>query len=341
MTASDAAGSALTGYGLPDSRGRNPAFWITAAVTAGFLIWLWWPAKTGDPEYVPRVTRPAFASDPPRVVIDEAHWNLHRAGGRYQPFADLLRADGYRVEGEDQRFTAAMLAQVDVLVVANALGARGMLQHLATVLGFERTAHFGGSAFNGYECAAVREWVEGGGALLLITDHAPAGEAAAALAREFGVELRNGFAEEPHTHDPASDNWGTLVFSRANGQLGEHPITAGRDASERIEQVITYTGGAMSVPPGATPFLSLSAEARLYPWRNSPDNFFSPAAGLAQGVALLLGRGRVVVMGEAAGLSSETVHRPGITYRFGLSREDYDNQQLALNILHWLSGVLG
>lgn len=227
-----------------------------------------------------------------------------------------------------------------MLVVANALGVRGTLQHLAGFLHLDRRVQVGGSAFGAEECAAVRGWVEGGGALLLITDHAPTGESAAALAREFNVEMMNGWAEEPHTHDSESDNWGTLLFSRENGQLRDHPITAGRDASERIGRVLTYTGGALSVPPGATPFLSLSEEARLYPWRNSPDDLFRPAAGMAQGIALPFGRGRVVVMGEAAGLTSETVHRPGITYRFGLSRADYDNQQLALNILHWLSGVL-
>ena len=94
-----------------------------------------------------------------------------------------------------------------MLVVANALGVRGTLQHLAGFLHLDRRVQVGGSAFGAEECAAVRGWVEGGGALLLITDHAPTGESAAALAREFNVEMMNGWAEEPHTHDSESDNW--------------------------------------------------------------------------------------------------------------------------------------
>jgi len=33
--------------------------------------------------------------------------------------------------------------------------------------------------------------------------------------------------------------------------------------------------------------------------------------------------------------------RFGATYRFGMSRDDYDNNQLVLNILHWLSRAIG
>jgi hypothetical protein len=32
---------------------------------------------------------------------------------------------------------------------------------------------------------------------------------------------------------------------------------------------------------------------------------------------------------------------PELAVAHGLSREEYDNQQLVLNILHWLSGILG
>ena len=43
---------------------------------------------------------PAFAPGAgPLVCVDEAHNNYHTANGRYRPFADLLRGDGYWVEG--------------------------------------------------------------------------------------------------------------------------------------------------------------------------------------------------------------------------------------------------
>ncbi len=56
------------------------------------------------------------------------------------------------------------------------------------------------------------------------------------------------------------------------------------------------------------------------------------AAGRAQGLALKAGEGRVVVLGEAAALSTRAP--------FGLTFPGTDNRQLALNIMHWLSGLL-
>jgi hypothetical protein len=64
----------------------------------------------------------------------------------------------------------------------------------------------------------------------------------------------------------------------------------------------------------------------------------SSAAGRAQGIAMAFGKGRVVVLGEAAMLSAQVAgpnRRP-----FGMNRPGIDNRQLALNIVHWLSRLL-
>jgi len=59
-----------------------------------------------------------------------------------------------------------------------------------------------------------------------------------------------------------------------------------------------------------------------------------------------MGRGRIVVLGEAAMLSAQVLMRPGAdgvsrpVFRMGMNRDDIDNQQFALNVLHWLSGIL-
>jgi hypothetical protein len=60
-------------------------------------------------------------------------------------------------------------------------------------------------------------------------------------------------------------------------------------------------------------------------------------AGRAQGLALDVERGRVVVLGEAGVLRAQR-ERKG--ERVGMNAPGYDNRQLALNILHWLSRVL-
>ncbi|HLG94236.1 MAG TPA: hypothetical protein VI546_05315, partial [candidate division Zixibacteria bacterium] len=63
-----------------------------------------------------------------------------------------------------------------------------------------------------------------------------------------------------------------------------------------------------------------------------------PAAGKAQGIAMKSGRGRVVIMGEAAMLTAQINDRDGKP--FGMNVPGNDDRQLALNIMHWLSGAL-
>jgi hypothetical protein len=62
------------------------------------------------------------------------------------------------------------------------------------------------------------------------------------------------------------------------------------------------------------------------------------AAGRSQGIVIKSGKGRVVVLGEAAMLSAQLAgpnKNP-----FGMNRPGIDNRQFALNLMHWLSGML-
>ncbi len=77
-----------------------------------------------DPEFDAKVDRPAFTDRHPLVLIDGAHHNFHTATGRYKPFADLLKSDGYLVEPNKRKFTSEALKGCAVLVVANAQGRR-------------------------------------------------------------------------------------------------------------------------------------------------------------------------------------------------------------------------
>lgn len=303
-------------------------------------MWLFLTSQEGDPTFDARVAEPAYAGNGPRVYFDEGHWNVHKAAGRYQPLADLLRSDGYQVESRDVELTRETLSGYQVLLIANAMGFRGSAQHIANLLRLEGKVNTGADAFSDTECDAVREWVREGGALLLVADHAPAGAAARKLAARFGVEMTDWYAEEPKSHDPATDNWSFLVFSRENGQLIEHPITQGRNERERLNKVISFTGQSLRPPEGAVSFLRLSTEAVEYPRRASADNESRPAANLAQGVALEFGKGRVVVLGEAAMITSQIARAGGREIRLGISQADYDNRQLALNLMHWLSRLL-
>jgi hypothetical protein len=186
------------------------------------------------------------------------------------------------------------------------------------------------SAFTASEIEAVRTWVENGGSLLLIADHAPFGSAAAALAETFGVRMNQGFVEVAAT-DPGRDEQGNLVFSRQNGLLGEHSILTGDGAEDRVRRVVTFTGQSLDGPPEAAILLRLPETAVEYV-PPGPE-LREQRAGRAQGLALEWGRGRVVVLGEAGMLTAQVSR--GV--KFGMNIPGNDNRQLALNILHWLS----
>jgi hypothetical protein len=274
-----------------------------------------------DPDFDVKVARPAYSANGPRVLLDEAHSNVHTSKGSYKTFADLLTNDGYQVVANDRPFTPESLSGAGVLVIANARGA---------ALRSEKPA------FSDAECDAVRDWVRDGGALLLITDHYPTGHAAEALARRFDVDMSKGGTLDAAHAAPGAGGPGALLFSRDDQLLGDHAILRGRDESEGIRRVITFGGQSLKGPAGSTALLKLSDTAvdRL----PAEGNRQAPAAGRAQGVALTFGKGRVVVLGEASQLSAQRV---GPQRRaMGMNFAGSDNRQWTLNILHWLSGLL-
>jgi hypothetical protein len=316
-----------------------------ALIVAG-VVWAVAGAQSADASYVPSVREPAFTGrGRPQVFIDEAHFNVHTASGSYAPFAALLRRDGFWVRRNAASLSAAALVDTRfggrvILVVSNALGWRGTLQQVLNAGGLERLVRVQGDALATGEVAEVEAWVRRGGSLLLVADHAPAGAAASALSAAFGVEMTNWWAEDEAHHDPVSRNPGFLVFSRGEGLVGDHPIALGRSPAEQIHVVMTFTGQALRAPAG-TALLTLSGSAREYPYRRSREHEGRSAAGLAQAAAVEHGEGRVVVLAEAAMITAQTTRLPdGGTLRFGINRDGIDNRQFALNLMHWLAGIL-
>lgn len=301
---------------------RAVPIWPVAALAAlaAAAAFVQPPDQTVDPDFDTTVSAPAHTAKHPAVLFDEAHHNLHTAGGLYKPFADLIGHDGYRVEANKKPFTRAVLDRYQILIIANATGAEG---------GGPKAAE---PAFTESECQAVDAWVKGGGALLLITDQNHWGAASRRLGNRFGIEMSQGVTTDPQNSVPGMP--ARLVFSRADGLLGDHPITRGREPSEQVNRVVTYAGQSLLGPRGSVPFLVLGESAMdQYPG----DLVMVRAAGRCQGLAMTHGKGRVVVLGEAGALSAQ--FGPG-GRPFGMNDPGNDNRQLALNIMHWLSGLI-
>jgi hypothetical protein len=285
--------------------------------------------QRADLSFEPALESPAWAEGRgPVVQIDEAHSNFHTAGGRYAPFAQLLRRDGYLVHCLAEPASAESLGRGDVYVVANAIAA-------SDEKGWKLPIE---PAFSPAEVEAIVAWVEGGGALLLIADHMPFPGAVDDLAAALGILFNNGFL-----YDEAGES--ILEYCRDAG-LADHPITEGRTPGERVDCVRSFTGQAFRAQAGAEPLLTVAAGARLKlpveAWEFKPTTPSIPAAGMLQGVVLRHGEGRVAMFGEAAMFSAQESLSRKERNLMGMNRPDApENAQFLLNVMHWLSGLIG
>lgn len=285
--------------------------------------------QVADAEFKPAVKRPAFKEGRgPVVLIDEAHNNFHTSDGRYQPFAELLRRDGYVVKGSKEKFSRESLKGARVLVIANAVNEKNVDDWTLP----------NPSAFTDEEVAAVRAWVQAGGALFLIADHMPMGGANEKMGAAFGLRWNNGFAMDEKSKS------GTYVFKREDGVLKDHAVTRGRTPDERIDRVATFTGSAFRLDArGAEPLLVFPAQfVSLMPqvaWQFTPETPRVPVGGWSQGALVKAGKGRVAAFGEAAMFTAQLAGPNRL--KVGMNSPDApQNAQFLLNLLHWLTGVL-
>ena len=198
-----------------------------------------------------------------------------------------MESDGYTVSAAPH-FDAPSLKSVDILVVANAAGA-----FLDSATAPRKGAM--GPAFTPEECDTIRDWVSGGGSLMLIADHVPWGDASAILAQRFGVEMGLGIVMDLKHAD---GNPTKLVFSVDNGLLGEHAIVRGRNPSERVRKILAFTGQSLTVPANATVLMKIGDDATesFDPEDQGKIQSGIPAGtkvkGRAQGIAMPFGKGR-------------------------------------------------
>jgi hypothetical protein len=270
--------------------------------------------QVADTTFRPPIERPAYPiGSGPVVQIDEAHHNFHTAGGRYLPFAELLRRDGYVVKASASQLTADALKVGRVLVISNANRATDPNESTSS----DR------SAFSAVEIAAVRDWVTGGGCLLLIADHEPWAPATEALARAFNIRFRGGMANTPENSS------GRLIFRKSNGTLRDHSITRG------IDEVATFAGSSFEMDAGGEALLVFGPQTYSYSGQNEPV----PVTGHLQGAVLPYKKGRIAVFGEAAmftaQLTGEDRHPMGMNAAIAKQ-----NAQFVLNVMHWLTSAM-
>jgi hypothetical protein len=281
--------------------------------------------QVADTTFNPAILKPEYTRGKgPVISIDEGHNNFHTGQGRYLPFARLLQSDGYVVKDYQGEFKEAQLTNVRILVIANALNKINIQDWFLPTP----------SAFSQTEIEVVRKWVNEGGSLFLIADHMPMGGAAADLASVFGFKFTNGFALDTAAHSPDT-------FYRKDNTLLPCSVTNGRNASETVNKIVTFTGQAFKVPAGATAILRFDSRYRLLEtdtaWVFNSKTKSTPIEGWSQGAYLKYGKGRVMMFGEAAMFTAQLA---GASQAKVGMNSDYadENYKLLLNIIHWLDG---
>ena len=194
-------------------------------------------------------------------------------------------------------------------------------------------------AFTDDEITAVTKWVNAGGALLLIADHMPFGGAVERLGAAFGIQWLNGFAFDARQN-------GNYHYTRGGG-IHPHPIFSGRAGkSERVDSIVVFTGSAFWIPEasGSAPLLTVPADTRVVmprvAWQFGDSVASLPGKGMLQAAALRVGKGRIVAAGEAAMFSAQRAGSQGANLMGFNAPTAPQNAQFALNVLHWLSGLL-
>ncbi|MFC1492729.1 hypothetical protein ACFL6O_02120 [candidate division KSB1 bacterium] len=274
--------------------------------------------QISDDDFTYIIEEPAYTEGSgPVVLVDAAHNNFHTIDGRYSPFAKLLRSDGYIVKSGTVEITPELLNSCRIFVTSVAMPIAG------------------GSAYTNEEIVTLKDWVEKGGSLFLITDHHPDVPAVVKLADAFGVELNNGYALEGNPNVPKP-----ILFSREDNTLREHPITVGTNENERISFVATFTGCAFKADPRYSPILVFRSGA--VSWMPEEDWTFDAGTekvnigGWYQGAAAGIGKGRIAVFGEAAMFTAQLFGRERVPSGLNSPEAEY-NAQFLLNIMHWLS----
>src|SRR5688500_8450814 len=104
---------------------KIPSLTLRLMVTSVMLSLSANAQQVADTSFKPPIPNPAYRTGRgPVVMLDEAHLNFHTAEGRYKPFAELLRRDGYVVRASSLKFSKAALQGGRILVIANALAER-------------------------------------------------------------------------------------------------------------------------------------------------------------------------------------------------------------------------
>lgn len=279
-----------------------------------------------DSAFNTNIVDPAYKSKHPKVCLDDGHSNAFGYKRKMKGFIKLMQNDGYHLTSDSSGFfNYTNLSKYEILIIggANGSGNRDTINQ----------------AFSPTETDAIYNWVFQGGSLLLLTDHPPFDTSATLLVNRLGAKQGIGIVRDSINYQKENgSNKGWIIFSAENNGLGKHTILSGRNKNEQIRKVLTQGGSSVCGPLNSVNLLTFSKYAENEKHRSGiGPSLLQPA----QMIAFELGKGRVVISSDATFFSAQKVTmQNGAKFKLGMSRSDFDNRQLVLNIMHWLSRLL-
>jgi hypothetical protein len=281
---------------------------------------------SNDSNFNSEISKPTYKKGKgPKILLDGAHHNFFIQWDFIKPFSELAKADGYQPFVDSLKFSADYLARFDIVMIITALPFDFTTKNEVTN---EKT-------FSDEELNSLYNWVRNGGSLLVFSEHAPFDQAINPLLNRFGITSSIGTTIDTINYDKNIGRTGWIKFSNENGLLNsKHPIIKGRKESERIHQLLTFGGSALS-GEGFTNILTLSISSKNVMHSTGVGPIGN---GNSQGLAGKIGKGKVVALGDSNGFTAMVFEQDnGLKQAAGMNLNDYDWKQFVLNTLHWLS----
>jgi hypothetical protein len=306
---------------------RNGVLTAISAVAALLLVSHTARAQIGqraDSEYRYENRTPAFAKESGPLVAFSRHNSPFVQQGSHEPLAALARGDGFRVAIID----GSNPGEAPIFALIN-----NYLKSFRDHSPMEPP-----SAFSPAEIETIRGWVEAGGSLLILADHAPLGGGASALAAAFGFTILNGHAAEER--EAQGGRARTDIEYRRGGDLTDnHAVTNGATGRKVIDRFFAFGGQAFIPPAGATTLLRIpQGWSAIFSFGLEPAALREApridASGMAQGAVMDYGKGRIAVFAEAGGFSAQ-FGRGGRAHGFN-TPQGADNPEFVLAVLRWL-----
>lgn len=243
----------------------------------------------------------------PRILIDQSHsqaWCVDKelaakmnpanpADASYSIFQKAAEEAGFECQANfEQSLGPELLASFDILVLPHAAQ-----KH------WEHTLDFGSPILEAEEIAAITEFVESGGSLLVLgeTEQDKYGNNFNDLIAQFGLRITNETIQDPIRNHKSVATW----------PLAQFPTLLLSDFRFMVHEVCFYRSGTLDLLQG------FSGEVFL----RSSDSALPPLAPMA--AATSFGSGRIVVLADSDIFGDDSI-------------EDLDNRQLLDNILRWL-----